>query len=124
MLIQAGLPKRIGFTSCWHPEFKIKVPKIEGTGYTQKKVDFLIEDHRRYVNFLIEVKSAKQRINDAARFQLVDKYLYRSKIKFGILIDPFSMEIYEYGQTKPKATFEIEDPNHIEPIATFLKSFL
>lgn len=124
MLIQAGLPKRIGFTSCWHPEFRIKVPKIEGSGYTEKKVDFLIEDHSRYVNFLIEVKSAKQRINDAARFQLVDKYLYRSKVKFGILIDPFSMEIYEYGQAKPKATFEIENPNHIEPIATFLKSFL
>ena len=124
MLIQAGLPKRIGFTSCWHPEFRIKVPKIEGTGYTEKKVDFLIEDHTRYVNFLIEVKSAKQRINDAARFQLVDKYLYRSNVKFGILIDPFLIEIYEYGQSKPKATFEIENPNHIEPIATFLKTFL
>jgi chromosome partitioning protein len=124
MLIQAGLPKRIGFTSCWHPEFRIKVPKIQGTGYTEKKVDFLIEDHKRYVNFLIEVKSAKQRINDAARFQLVDKYLYRSNVKFGMLIDPFLMEIYEYGQSKPKATFEIENLNHIEPIATFLKTFL
>jgi hypothetical protein len=54
MLIQAGLPKRIGFTSCWHPEFKIKVPKMEKTGFTEKKVDFLIEDHSRYVNFLIQ----------------------------------------------------------------------
>jgi hypothetical protein len=84
ILIQAGLSKRIGFRSCWHPEFKIKVPKMEGAGFTEKKVDFLIEDHTRYVNFLIEVKSVKRRINDAARFQLVDKYLYRSSVKFGI----------------------------------------
>ncbi len=124
MLIRAGLPKKIGFTSCWYPEFRVKVPKIEGTGFTQKRVDFLIEDHTRYVNFLIEVKSAKQRINDDARFQLYDKYLYRSKIRFGILIDPFLIEIYEYGQPKPKAKFEIENPTNIEPIATFLIKFL
>ncbi|MDM8558553.1 ParA family protein [Candidatus Parabeggiatoa sp. HSG14] len=124
MLIKAGIPKRLGGMICWHPEFRIKVPKIDGTGFTEKKVDFLIEDHTRHVSFLIEVKSAKQRINDEARFQLVEKYLYRSNIKFGVLIDPFSIEIYEYGQSKPKARFEIEDPNHIEPLATFLKTFL
>ncbi len=124
MLIQAGIPKIWGGMICWHPEFRIKVPKIDGTRFTEKRVDFLIEDHTRYISFLIEVKSAKQRINDDARFQLVEKYLYRSNIKFGILIDPFSIEIYEYGQSKPKARFEIENPLHIEPIATFLKTFL
>ncbi|KHD05630.1 hypothetical protein PN36_23495 [Candidatus Thiomargarita nelsonii] len=124
MLIRAGLPKKIGLTSCWYPEFRVKVPKIEGTGFTEKRVYFLIEDHTRYVNFLIEVKSAKQRINDEARFQLYDKYLYRSKIRFGILIDPFLIEIYEYGQPKPKAKLEIENPTNIEPIATFMIKFL
>jgi chromosome partitioning protein len=124
MLIQAGLPKKIGTSTCWHPEFRIKVPKIEGSGLTEKKVDFLIEDHTRYINFLIEIKSAKQRINDAARFQLLEKYLYRSNIKWGVLIDPFLCEIYEYGQSKPKAKFEIENPTHIEPIANFLRTFL
>lgn len=124
ILIQAGLPKRIGSSTCWHPEFRIKVPKMEGSGFTEKKVDFLIEDHTRYVNFLIEVKSAKQRINDNARFQLLEKYLYRSNIKFGLLIDPFLIEIYELGQSKPKAKFEIENPTHIESIANFLKTFL
>ncbi len=124
MLIHAGIPKKLGSMSCWHPEFRIKMPKIDGSGFTEKKVDFLIEDHTRHVNFLIEIKSAKQRISDAARFQLVEKYLYRSNIKFGVLIDPFSIEIYEYGQIQPKATLKIEDPNHIEPIANFLKKFL
>jgi chromosome partitioning protein len=124
MLIKAGIPKRLGCMICWHPEFRIKVPKIDGTGFTEKKVDFLIEDHTRHISFLIEVKSAKQRINGDARFQLVEKYLYRSNIKFGVLIDPFSIEIYEYGQSKPKARFKIENPLYIEPIATFLKTFL
>jgi chromosome partitioning protein len=124
MLILAGIPKKIGLTTCWHPEFRIRLPKINGTGFTEKRVDFLIDDHTRYVNFLIEVKSAKRRINDEARFQLYDKYLYRSNIRFGALIDPFLIEIYEYGQSKPKALFEIEDPTHIEPIATFLRAFL
>jgi len=124
MLIQAGIPKRLGSINFWYPEFRIKVPKIDGTGFAEKRVDFLIEDHIRSINFLIEVKSAKQRINDDARFQLVNKYLYRSNIKLGVLIDPFLIEIYEYGQLKPKAKFEIEDPNHIEPIATFLRTFL
>jgi len=123
LLIQAGIPKRFGSMSCWHPEFRIKIPKIDGTGFSKNRVDFLIEDHTRYVNFLIEVKSAKQRISDAARFQ-IHKYLYRSNIKYGLLIDPFLIEIYESGQSKPKAKFEIENPTNIEPIATFLKTFL
>jgi len=122
LLIKAGLPKKIGMMSCWHPEFPIKVPKIDGTGFTEKKADFLIKDYTRYINFIIEIKSAKRPINDAARFQLCDKYLYYSKIKFGILIDPFSIEIYEYGQLKVK--FEIDNPSNIEPIANFLKIFL
>jgi chromosome partitioning protein len=122
LLIQIGLPKKIGMMSCWYPEFPIKVPKIDGTGFTEKKADFLIKDYTRYINFIIEVKSAKRPINDAARFQLCDKYLYYSKIKFGILIDPFSIEIYEYGQLKVK--FEIDNPANIEPIAIFLKNFL
>ena len=123
MLIKAKIPKRLGSMICWHPQFRIKVPNIKGTGFTEKKVDFLIEDHAKYVSFLIEVKSAKQRIN-AARFQLLEKYLYRSNLKFGVLINPFLIEIYEYGQSEPKATFEIENPLHIDPIATFLTTFL
>ncbi|MEN8220665.1 MAG: hypothetical protein ABFS56_30800 [Pseudomonadota bacterium] len=117
MLLKAGIPKKIGLTTCWHPEFRIKMPRIDGEGFTEKRVDFLIEDRNRYVSFLIEIKSAKQRINDNARFQLYDKYLYRSNIKYGILIDPFSIEVYEYGQSNPKAIFEIESPTHIEPVA-------
>jgi chromosome partitioning protein len=124
MLVKAGIPKKMGLTTCWHPEFRIKMPRIDGAGFTEKRVDFLIEDRDRYINFLIEIKSAKQRINDNARFQLYDKYLYRSNIKWGILIDPFSIEIYEYGQSNPKAIFEIESPTHIEPVATFLRTFL
>ncbi len=124
MLIQAGIPKRLAGKSRWHPEFRIKVPKIDGTSFTEKRVDFLVEDYSKNISFLVEIKSAKQRINDEARFQLVDKYLYRSNIRFGVLIDPFSIEIYEYGQSKARSTFEIEDPLHIEPIATFLKTFL
>ena len=124
ILIKAGIPKRLGNMICWHPQFRIKVPKIDGSGFTEKKVDFLIEDYTRNITFLIEIKSAKQRITDAARFQLLEKYLYRANIKFGILIDPFAINIYEYGQLEPRATFEIEDPFHIEPIATFLKTFL
>jgi chromosome partitioning protein len=114
----------MGLMSCWHPEFRIKMPRIDGSGFTDKRVDFLIEDRDRYISFLIEIKSAKQRINDNARFQLYDKYLYRSNIKYGILIDPYSIEIYEYGQSNPKAIFEIESPTHIEPVATFLRTFL
>jgi len=124
MLIKAGIPKKMGLMICWHPEFRIKMPRIDGEGFTEKRVDFLIEYRDRYISFLIEIKSAKQRINDNARFQLYDKYLYRSNIKYGILIDPFSIEIYEYGQSNPKAIFEIESPTHIEPVATFLRTFL
>lgn len=121
LLIKIGLPKKIGMMSCWYPEFPIKVPK-DGNGFTEKRVDFLIRDFTRYINFLIEIKSAKRPIDDAARFQLCDKYLYHSKIKFGILIDPFSIEIYENGQLKDQ--FKIENPTNLEPIANFLKNFL
>lgn len=121
LLIKIGLPKKIDMMSCWYPEFPIKVPK-DGNGFTEKRVDFLIKDYTRYINFLIEIKSAKRPIDDAARFQLCDKYLYHSKIKFGILIDPFSIEIYEDGQLKDQ--FKIENPTNIEPIANFLKNFL
>ena len=72
------------------------IPKITANGVvreTDKEVDFLIEDLGRYVNFLVEVKSAKARIDDDARTQL-KTYLKYSNTRFGILIDPFSVEIY------------------------------
>ncbi|MBD2143535.1 AAA family ATPase [Anabaena sp. FACHB-1250] len=127
MLRMAGLPPRSSY-SHWYPEFKIKVPKITANGFvreTDKEVDFLIEDLGRYVNFLVEVKSAKARIDDDARTQL-KTYLKYSNTRFGILIDPFSVEIYEYTEWPPNlmCTHTIQDPKKIQPVAYFLKSFL
>ncbi len=103
MLELAGLPPRSAY-SRWIPEFKVKVPKLIANGQvveTEKEVDFLVEDLSRYINFLVEVKTANTRIDDDARVQL-EKYLRYSHTRFGLLIDPFLVEIYEYTQWQPK----------------------
>lgn len=127
MLEKAGLPRKCGY-SHWIPEFPVQVPRLNATGdldWAQKRVDFLVEDLNRNLNFLIEIKTAKTRINDDARIQL-KTYLKYSKTKFGILIDPFLVEVYEYSEweTTPKCSFKIDSPNNVEPIANFLRNFL
>lgn len=104
----------------WHPEFKIK------EAGNQVYVDFHIEDRDRHLEFLIEVKSARNPIDNAARFQLQSSYLFHSKIRYGLLIDPFSIEIYEFahGTAQLKAQYTIADPTQIQPIASFVKNFL
>lgn len=123
LLTKAGLPAN-GNHSHWYPEFKIKVP-IDGQKFSEKKVDFLVKDHQRYLKFLVEVKTAKSRIDDKARFQL-DMYLRNSNTRFGMLIDPFTIEIYEHteGQTRLHRFFCINNPLNIQPSADFLKLFL
>lgn len=127
MLRMAGLPPRSSY-SHWHPEFKIKVPKLTANGSvreTNKEVDFLVEDLGRYINFLVEVKAADTPIDDDARIQL-QTYLKYSNTRFGLLIDPFSVEIYEYTQWQfnQMCTHTIQNPKKIEPVADFIKSFL
>lgn len=120
MLEMAGLPRNSSY-SHWYPEFKIFVPSTN----TEKEVDFLVEDFRRYINFLVEVKSANNRIDDGARFQL-KMYLEYSGIRFGLLIDPFLVEIYEYDRGKWNLLdrFNIQNPNKVQPVAAFLRKFL
>lgn len=103
----------------WYPEFSIAV------GTTHKEVDFLIQDEIHQVDFLIEVKSAKKRIDDNARFQL-KMYLEHATMRYGLLIDPFLIEIYEYqsGQMLLRQRFNIPDPTQAEPVAVFLDLFL
>jgi chromosome partitioning protein len=127
MLRIADLPPRSNY-SHWIPEFKIKVPRLTGNNLvveTEKEVDFLIEDHARYINFLIEVKTANTRIDDDARVQL-RTYLKYSNTRLGILIDPFLVEIYEYTQWQInlRCKYLIQHPEEIKPIAGFLKTFL
>jgi chromosome partitioning protein len=108
--------------SNWIPQFKIKIPHTA----KEKKVDYLIEESSRKIKFLVEVKTAKTRINNAeARLQL-DTYLRYSGVRFGLLIDPFLVEIYEFnnGQSKLKSKFEINDVTDIKSIAEFIKVFL
>jgi chromosome partitioning protein len=123
ILNAAGLTKR-SHVSHWHPEFPIKMPKAEGT-LIEKRVDFLIEDYRRHLEFLVEIKSAKNRIDDAARFQL-QSYLRHAKIKYGILIDPCLLEVYEFtkGHGVLITQFVIEDPNEAKAAGRFLDLFL
>jgi chromosome partitioning protein len=120
MLEMAGLPRNSSY-SHWHPQFKIYVHSSE----TKKPADFLIEDFRRYVNFLIEVKSAVNRIDDTARFQL-KMYLENSGIKFGFLVDPFLVEIYELNQLQWKLlnSHNIQNPHNVRPVADFMRNFL
>ncbi|MCA1994171.1 MAG: hypothetical protein LDL41_19310, partial [Coleofasciculus sp. S288] len=120
MLEMAGLPRNSNY-SHWYPEFDIFVPS---TG-TNKAADFLVEDFRRYVNFLVEIKSARTRINDNARFQL-KMYLQHSGIRFGLLVDPFLVEIYHYnqGQWTLWDKHNIQNPTKVKPVADFLRRFL
>ena len=127
MLEMAGLPRKSSY-SHWIPEFKVKVPRLIANGqmvWTQKEVDFLVEDLSRYINFLIEIKTAKTRLDAAARIQL-ETYLKYSNTRFGILIDPLSVEIYEYTQGFPtlKCQHNIENPEQVQPIASFVRNFL
>ena len=118
MLDVAGLP-----SEGWHPQFVVAVPK--GEHFTEKRADFFIEDISRNIGFIVEVKSAKSRIGDAARFQL-KMYLEHGQIRYGILIDPFGLEIYEYlaGKATLKDQYQITDPRYVEPAAVFLDLFL
>ncbi|MCC3507491.1 MAG: hypothetical protein JGK23_33460, partial [Microcoleus sp. PH2017_19_SFW_U_A] len=80
MLEMAGLPRKSSY-SHWIPEFKVKVPRLTTNGQivsTQKEVDFLVEDLSRYINFLVEIKTAKTKLNAEARIQL-EKYLKYSR---------------------------------------------
>jgi chromosome partitioning protein len=127
MLEMAGLPRKSSY-SHWIPEFKVKIPKLTANGqivWTQKEVDFLVEDLSRYINFLVEIKTAKTRLDAEARLQL-ETYLKYSNTRFGILIDPFSVEIYEYTQgfATLKCKDNIENPEQIQPVANFVRSFL
>jgi chromosome partitioning protein len=127
MLELAGLPSKSPY-SHWIPEFKVKVPKLTVKGKvveTEKEVDFFVEDLSRYTNFLVEVKTANTRIDDDARVQL-EKYLRYSNTRFGVLIDPFLVEIYEYTQWQItlRYKYDIENPEKVQPVADFLRSFL
>ena len=127
MLELAGLPSKSPY-SHWIPEFKVKVPKLTVKGKvveTEKEVDFFVEDLSRYTNFLVEVKTANTRIDDDARVQL-EKYLRYSNTRFGVLIDPFLVEIYEYTQwqIRLRCKYDIADPEKVQPVADFLQSFL
>src|SRR6476661_2106184 len=127
MLEMAGLPRKSSY-SHWIPEFKVKVPRQTANCpivWTQKEVDFLVEDVSRYINFLVEIKTAKTRLDEAARTQL-ETYLKYSHTRFGILIDPFSVEIYEYtqGSATLKCKHNIENPEQVQPVANFVRNFL
>ena len=127
MLEMAGLPRKSSY-SHWIPEFKVKVPKLTANSqlvWTQKEVDFLVEDLSRYINFLVEIKTAKTRLYAEARIQL-ETYLKYSNTRFGILIDPFSVEIYEYTQgfATLKCNHNIQNPEQVQPVANFVRNFL
>ena len=127
MLEMAGLPRKSSY-SHWIPEFKVKVPRLIANhqmDWTQKEVDFLVEDLSRYINFLVEIKTAKTRLDAAARIQL-KTYLQYSHTRFGILIDPFLVEIYEYteGCATLKYKHNIENPEQVQPVANFVRNFL
>jgi chromosome partitioning protein len=127
MLEIAGLPRKSSY-SHWIPEFKVKVPKLTANSqlvWTQKEVDFLVEDLSRYINFLVEIKTAQTRLDAGARIQL-ETYLKYSNTRFGILIDPFSVEIYEYTQgfATLKCNHNIQNPEQVQPVANFVRNFL
>jgi chromosome partitioning protein len=122
LLKSAGLHEREG--SHWFPEFPIEFPGAL-TKVIVKKVDFLIEDYARQVKFLVEVKTSKTRIDDASRNQISD-YMRYSGVRFGFLIDPYTIEVYEFRDwtTKPLTSFSIADPHDVKPAAKFLREFL
>lgn len=120
LLKSAGLHEREG--SHWFPQFPIQFP---GDLTKVKKVDFLIEDYARQVRFLVEVKTSKTRIDDASRNQISD-YMRYSGVRFGFLMDPYTIEVYEFhGWTiKLLDSFSIADPHDVKPAAKFLREFL
>ena len=120
LLKSAGLHEREG--SHWFPQFPIEFP---GALTKVRKVDFLIEDYARQVRFLVEVKTSKTRIDDASRNQISD-YMRYSGVRFGFLMDPHTIEVYEFhGWTiKLLDSFSIADPNDVKPAAKFLREFL
>ena len=127
LLLNAGLPPKSAY-SHWIPEFKVRVPVLTANGQTritENEADFLVEDLTRYINFIVEVKTAETKIDDDARIQL-EKYLKYSHTRFGILIDPFLMEIYEYTQWQFSlcCQYDIKHPDEVQPVANFLKTFL
>ena len=111
-------------SSKWIPQFKIKV--LYKTNTIPDAVDYFIEDCSKNIKFLVEVKTAKTRINNATARGQLDKYLRYSGVKIGILIDPFLVEIYQFknGQTKLKNQFDIKNITDIESIAEFIKTSL
>ncbi len=121
ILEEIGLPKKSDI-SHWYPQYSITIPT---SNKKPKAVDFLIEDYNRKISFLIEVKSANLKIDDTARFQL-NMYLQYSKIKYGILIDPFLVETYEFikGRARLQDKFEIKEIIDVKPTAIFIKKFL
>jgi len=127
VLEKAGLPSR-GTCSHWYPQFKIQVSNFDGNVTlkgTSKPVDFLVEDNQRKIKFLVEVKTASNRINEKAQFQL-KMYLQHSGIRFGMLIDPFLVEIYEWkgGGLTLLGSHYIQHPEEIQPVSSFIKNFL
>ncbi len=118
LLKSAGLHEREG--SHWVPQFSIEFP-----GTLTRKVDFLIEDYARQVRFLVEVKTSKTRIDNASRNQISD-YMRYSGVRFGFLIDPYTIEVYEFHDwtIKPLPSFSIADPYDVKPAAKFLREFL
>ena len=122
LLKSAGLHEK--GESHWFPEFPIEFPRAL-TKVIVKKVDFLIEDYARQVKFLIEVKTSKTRIDDASRNQISD-YMRYSGVRFGFLIDPYTIEVYEFHNwtIEPLTSFSIADPHDVKPAATFLREFL
>ena len=90
-----------------------------------KKVDFLVEDYARQVKFLVEVKASKTRIDDCSRNQISD-YMRYSGVRFGCLIDPYTIEVYEFHDWTIKllTSFRIADPHDVKPAAKFLREFL
>jgi chromosome partitioning protein len=101
----------------WIPEYRIP--------NTNRKVDFYVEDRTRNLELIIEVKSARNHIDGAARFQL-GQYLRHSGARYGLLIDPFTIEIHELldGQIKLKTNYSITDPTDVESAVLFLDHFL
>jgi chromosome partitioning protein len=122
LLKSAGLHER--GESHWFPEFSIEVP-IALTKVTVKKVDFLIEDYARQVKFLVEVKTSKTKIDATWRNQISD-YMRYSGVRFGFLIDPYTIEVYEFHDWTVKflTSFSIADPHDVKPAAKFLREFL
>lgn len=121
LLKSAGLHEREG--SHWFPQFPIEFPGA--LAKVIKKVDFLVEDYARQVKFLVEVKASKTRIDDGSRNQISD-YMRYSGVRFGFLIDPYTIEVYEFHDWTIKllTSFSIADPHDVKPAAKFLREFL